>query len=228
MPSNSSKAKAVSTRLSRTRAADSPTMDHSGRKQSRPRRQEVIDVAAEIFRRKGYVATTTQDIGDALGILKGSIYYYIDTKDDLLFAVIEETHIRARDALASAKADRGPVIDRLRRILRRNIEEAITFQDKAAVFNTEFRFLSEERQQQVIAVRDQYEQFIRSLLKEGQREGLVCPDLDLHIASAGMLSLVTSVANWYRPRGNDAQKDVVNGLVEMATSSVQCGIDHVH
>jgi TetR/AcrR family transcriptional regulator, cholesterol catabolism regulator len=210
------------------RASTKAAIDHAGRKQSRPRRQEVVDAAAAIFRRKGYVATTTQDIGDALGILKGSIYYYIDTKDDLLFAVISEAHSRIEESLALARADEGPVLDRLRLFVRRNVETAIADQDKAAVFNTEFRFLGEERQASVIALRDRYEEFLRRLLREGQSEGVVCPDLDVRVASSGMLSMVTSVASWYRPRGRDAEHLVVLNLVEMATSSVQCGRDHVH
>jgi AcrR family transcriptional regulator len=208
--------------------ADNRKRNQSDRKQSRPRRQELLDVAAAIFRRKGYVATTTQDIADALGILKGSIYYYIDAKEDLLFAVMAEAHERVEESLALAASDEGTVIDRLRSLVRRNIETSIADQDKAAVFNTEFRFLSKERQRVVIALRDEYEFFIRRLLREGQEEGVVCPELDLSVASAGMLSMVTSVSNWYRARGPENEKLVVSNLVEMAASSVQCGHDHKH
>jgi TetR/AcrR family transcriptional regulator, cholesterol catabolism regulator len=210
------------------RDASRAQSDHAQRKQTRPRRQEVIDVAAKIFREKGFTATTTQDLGDALGILKGSIYYYIDTKDDLLYAIIEEAHDRGRQALEVAQADEGPVLDRLRRMIQHNISSAIAHQDKTAVFNTEFRFLSEARQRRVIALRDQYEYFLRDLLAQGQREGVVCPDLDVRIASNGMLSMVSAVASWYRPRGRSAEHAVVTNITEMAVSSVQCGQDHVH
>jgi TetR/AcrR family transcriptional regulator, cholesterol catabolism regulator len=202
--------------------------ERAQRKQTRPRRQEIVDVAAEIFREKGFTATTTQDLGDALGILKGSIYYYIDTKDDLLYAIIEEAHDRGRQGLELAQADRGPVLDRLRRMIERNISSAIAHQDKTAVFNTEFRFLSKARQRSVIALRDQYENFLRVLLEQGQREGVVCPDLDVRIASAGMLSMVSAVASWYRPRGRSGEHTVIANITEMAVSSVQCGQDHDH
>jgi hypothetical protein len=49
-------------------------------RRSRRRRQELIDAAARIFHEKGYEAASIQDIADALGILKGSIYYYIDSR----------------------------------------------------------------------------------------------------------------------------------------------------
>ncbi len=59
---------------------------------SQRRRQELIDAAAKIFQDKGYEAASIQDVADALGILKGSVYYYIDSKEDLLFAAIQEVH----------------------------------------------------------------------------------------------------------------------------------------
>jgi AcrR family transcriptional regulator len=185
-------------------------------------------VAAKIFRQKGFTATTTQDLGDALGILKGSIYYYIDTKDDLLYAIIEEAHDRGRLGLEAAQADEGPVLDRLRRMIQRNVISAIAHPDETAVFSTEFRFLSKARQRRVIALRDQYEGFVRELLEQGQREGVVCPDLDVRIASNVMLSMVSAVASWYRPRGRSAEQAVVANITEMAVGSVQCGQDHAH
>ena len=52
----------------------------------------MIEVAAHMFAEKGYDATSVQDIADDLGILKGSLYHYIDSKDDLLWAVISKQH----------------------------------------------------------------------------------------------------------------------------------------
>ena len=44
------------------------------------------------FHEKGYEATSIQDIADAVGILKGSLYYYITSKEDLLFEILEDVH----------------------------------------------------------------------------------------------------------------------------------------
>jgi AcrR family transcriptional regulator len=60
------------------------------------RRREIIEAAAEIFHRKGYSETSVQDIAEAVGILKGSLYYYIDSKEDLLFQMLLEVHEGAK------------------------------------------------------------------------------------------------------------------------------------
>jgi len=212
------------------RASDRLPIDGGGKesKQSRPRSEEVIDVAAELFRRKGFLGTSTQDLADALGMLKGSLYYYIDSKDDLLFAVMQSSHDHIQQRLAEAKNETGPVVDRLHRFIVRNLESNIADPDKSAVFSTEFRYLSRERQSAVLALRDQYEHFVRSLLEEGQASGAVCASLDPRVATAGVLSMVNAVVNWYRPSGRTPRGTVISNLAEMAVRSVQCGRDCTH
>ena len=52
----------------------------------------MVDAAAELFYQRGYASTTVIDISEALNITKGTLYYYVKSKEDLLFAIISETH----------------------------------------------------------------------------------------------------------------------------------------
>ena len=60
-------------------------------KKPEERRQEIIVIARELFQRKNYESTTMQDIMNALGIAKGTIYHYFKSKKELLEAVIEDS-----------------------------------------------------------------------------------------------------------------------------------------
>ena len=51
-------------------------------------REHLIRVSAELFSEKGFRAATMEDIAQALGIRKGSIYYYIKPKEELLREII--------------------------------------------------------------------------------------------------------------------------------------------
>ena len=66
--------------------------ENGGTRTPKRRDREVIDAAAKVFYRRGYADASVQDIADELGILKGSLYHYIDTKEDLLFRLLSETH----------------------------------------------------------------------------------------------------------------------------------------
>jgi AcrR family transcriptional regulator len=54
------------------------------------RRHELLKAAAQLFRRKGFAATTTRDIAAAAGMQSGSPFYHFKSKDALLFAVMEQ------------------------------------------------------------------------------------------------------------------------------------------
>ena len=54
--------------------------------------EEVVNAAAKVFAEKGYRAATLRDIAAELGMLKGSLYYYIETKEDLLYELLKRSH----------------------------------------------------------------------------------------------------------------------------------------
>ena len=72
-----------------------------------PREQQILDAAAVVFYEKGYAAASIQDVADAVGILKGSLYYYIDSKEDLLFEILRDAHPRVDAAPERVAAGRG-------------------------------------------------------------------------------------------------------------------------
>lgn len=70
-------------------AADSPAPNQTAtasRSRSRGRREHILELAAELFASKGVAATTVRDIGDAAGILSGSLYHHFNSKE----AMVEE------------------------------------------------------------------------------------------------------------------------------------------
>src|SRR4030095_6756503 len=52
--------------------------------------EAIIAAAASVFRTKGYHAATVQDIADEVGILKGSLYHHVKSKEDLLYLMVKE------------------------------------------------------------------------------------------------------------------------------------------
>jgi AcrR family transcriptional regulator len=71
-----------------------PTVVHPGRRSSAStaanseRRAEILDIAAEIFARKGFQNTTVREIADAAGILSGSLYHHFASKEAILDEVL--------------------------------------------------------------------------------------------------------------------------------------------
>ena len=64
-------------------------------RQRRNRSQDVLEAAVRVFHKKGYASSSIQDIADEVGVLKGSLYHYIDSKEDLLARLFEDSAIRS-------------------------------------------------------------------------------------------------------------------------------------
>src|SRR5258706_4500034 len=85
------------------------------------RRQEIIDAAAIVIDRKGYDGATIQEVADAVGILKGSLYHYIKSKEDLLFWATEDWQRRFSRILVKVETEGGDARARLAVLVREHI-----------------------------------------------------------------------------------------------------------
>ena len=84
------------------------------------RPNELLDAALRIFAERGYANTRLEDIAAAVGVTKGTIYHYFETKEDLLRKAIENNHDRVLLSLEKTLRERkGPVSATIRLYLRR-------------------------------------------------------------------------------------------------------------
>jgi TetR/AcrR family transcriptional repressor of nem operon len=82
-------------------------------------RELIIKKAYQVFREKGYHSTSMADIGKSCGLLKGSIYYYFPSKEELMKQVLICDHEAMKSIVCTlAYEEQLPFRDRLRRILQ--------------------------------------------------------------------------------------------------------------
>jgi TetR/AcrR family transcriptional regulator, cholesterol catabolism regulator len=191
------------------------------------RELEIYEAAAELFHRKGYAATTLQDIAEAVGLLKGSLYYYIDTKEDLLYRITRSIHEDAMVNLQEAAALEGGPDERLHAFARGHVSAFGRRLTWIRVFYTEHGALTGERRREIMSERRQYERFVEDLVVEGQRQGIFCPALDTRIVMNGILTMINSVYLWYRP-GRDSLDEVARVYADLAVRGLRCESDHDH
>src|SRR6267143_4015796 len=85
--------------------------------------EEIVAAAAKVFQTKGYHAATVQDIADAVGILKGSLYHHhVKSKEDLLYLIVEEPIARIYERMAEIVAGELPAGEKLRRAILAHLE----------------------------------------------------------------------------------------------------------
>jgi AcrR family transcriptional regulator len=146
-------------------------------------RERVVDVAVELFSKYGYASTGVADIGDAAGVARGALYYYIGSKE----ALLAEIHDRVIDPLLSeALVIVGLDLrfeSRLRLISESLLWQIVNRQDNVWVFLHEYRHLQGEYRVQFREKRQQFEACIRTILQAGT------DDNALRVADANLITL---------------------------------------
>ena len=164
-------------------------------------RGKLLQMAAHLFRNKGYERTTVRDLASAVGIQSGSIFHHFKSKDEILRSVMEET-IRYNTALMRAElAQATSVRERVLALIRCELQSIMGGSGEAmAVLVYEWRSLSESGQAQVLALRDIYEQLWLQVLGEAKDAGLIRGDL--FITRRFLTGALSWTTTWFRPEGS--------------------------
>jgi AcrR family transcriptional regulator len=186
----------------------------------RNRTVDVMEAAVDIFWRKGYAASSVQDIADAVGVLKGSLYHYIDSKEDLLFRILDEVHTASRDMLDEVLAMDRPPLEQIRHFVERHVLWGLENLKELGIAVRDWRHLTGERLEQIVERRRDDHRYVREVVARAQAEGAVDPGMDPRHASFFLLSAISHVPDWYRAAGEEAPEAIARAYAELAVGTL--------
>ncbi len=181
------------------------------------RKRDLVRAAARLFSERGYHGTSMQHLGEALGLLRGSLYAHIGSKEELLFEVVDEGAEAFLERGRHAAALEADAATRLEALLVGHIETESQQIEAATVFLNEWRYLSEELRAAVQAKRDRYEAMVRSIVEDGIASGEFRPDADVRFAATLVLSAGNWLFSWYRPGGELGPTEIGERFAELLT-----------
>jgi TetR/AcrR family transcriptional regulator, cholesterol catabolism regulator len=195
--------------VSRTRSPNPPA-----------RRAEVLEAATRVFHEKGYEATSIQDVADELGLLKGSLYYYINSKEDLLFAIIEEVHHGTMAQLERWLQVEADTLTKLRAFLHWQVVAYCEDVAKVGVFVNDFRSLSREHRERILEERDRYDRALRELIEEGKAEGVIDAEVDPKLSAMAIFGMLNWLSAWYQPEGPNTPQQLAEQFTDLAVAGL--------
>jgi AcrR family transcriptional regulator len=161
---------------------------------------QVLEAAVDMFHERGYASTSIEDVAKAVGLLKGSLYYYIQSKEDLLFRIVDDVHTDVQATMDEAFADTTvPPLERLVRFARKQVEYNARNVDRIAVYHHEWQRLQGDRLAEVRKRRRTQEQAVVAVLEEARSRGDVPDDLDAQLAARCAFATIIWPYTWYRP-----------------------------
>jgi AcrR family transcriptional regulator len=181
----------------------------------------VHEAAIRVFSAKGYSTASLQDIADEVGLLKGSLYHYIESKDAVLFEILENSHKQAMEIMRQTDSLNLEPVERLRSYIQSLTSWYLDNRERASIYFTEWRYLTGDYRDTVQQQRREFLGYVRQILAEAQRRGLTRSDLNVNIASLFVLSAVNSVPLWYRTSGPIKSSEIANEVAELAVASVR-------
>lgn len=185
------------------------------------RRREIDAVAGELFHAQGYAATSVRDIARAVDMQGASLYAHVTSKEDLLWSIVDRaaTAFEAGAEAALVESGGGDAVDRLAAFVEAHVEVVTADPERASVFVTEWRHLSEPHREVIAARRDAYEGRLRTLIVDGIASGAF-RSTDPALAAVFLLSALNGIAAWYRPDGRLSADRIADHFVDLALRSL--------
>ena len=171
-------------------------------------------MAAELFAEHGYDSTTVRMIANALGVKAGSLYYHIESKDEVLFNVIDGALDMLSEPVQRVAASDLPPTERLRHALATHITVGCATRNEMIVTARETDKLSPERADHVRQKRISYEGIFQHLIQLGVDSGDLRV-LDVKFASYAALGMANWICQLYRPSGRLSLEEVMNLCLEI-------------
>ncbi|MFD5812178.1 TetR/AcrR family transcriptional regulator [Rhodococcus aetherivorans] len=191
-----------------------------GQGKRRNRDSEVMAAAIRLIYEKGYDGASLQDVANEVGVLKGSLYYYFASKEDLLVRIMKESHAQVEDIYRGIEAQDLSPLDKLLSLLGALMTWYLDHTPRVAIYFNERHRLSGERLQEVDAEGRRFEQMIQSYLLEAQRAGEINDQIDTKLAVRFIIGALNSVPMWYRPGHGLSKKKIIDQFVRMNLKSL--------
>lgn len=208
------------TRSGRRGAIETSPPAGKPRTERRNREAEVTDAAIQIFYAKGYPAASIQDVADKVGVLKGSLYHYISSKEDLLFSIISESHLQYEAIISGIEADGGSAMHRLERFLFDIMKWYLAHIERVSIFFNEGRHLTGDRLQVMKKNSRAVDSYVRQLISTAKSDGEIRSSIDPKLSSLFIMGALNSVATWYRKSGSLSRDTIATTYVEMMRAAL--------
>jgi TetR/AcrR family transcriptional regulator, cholesterol catabolism regulator len=171
-------------------------------------REAIMDAAMHLFGKQGYSGTSMRDIAGAVGVLPGSLYAHIASKEALLVDIVDDGINRFLAAVRPhAESDVTPA-EKLRAMVIAHVAVVADNPERSLVVFHQWRFLGDSNIQAAIGKRRDYEQAFIGVIEDGMKSGAFRANLNRRIAVLTILGALNWTPEWLSPGGTLSPEEV--------------------
>ena len=177
-------------------------------------RAGILTAAADLFRQRGYRATTLDEIARRIGVSKPTLYGYFRSKEELLAAIFHRAMSLFERDLGAIRASGDDPVAQLRRVIRFHVGAVIAERSFLAVFFSEEANLPAELGRAIRRRKARYDRTVRAIVDAGVRNG------SLRVANPrllvfALLGMANWVYQWYNPAGRWDADTIANSFIAL-------------
>lgn len=184
------------------------------------KRQNILQIAAGLFRDKGYAATSMREIAEQVGVEAASLYNHIKSKEDILQTICFEVANEYIAAIEELDALDMPSKDKLRHLLRLHIRTTTQNVAFVSVANHDWKHLNEPYLSTFKSIRKTYESGFARILINGMESGEF-RKINPKVAFYTLLSAVRWLESWYKEGRNINHEELENDITSLIMNGLE-------
>ena len=176
-------------------------------------------VAFQLFRKRGYDATSVEQIARAAGITKSSIYHHVSSKEELLDRGVTRALDLLYATLDEPQSLSGTYVDRVQHILRRGVEVEVSHLDEVAVL---LRLRGNTRiERRALERRRDFDRKVAVLITQAIENNEVRDDVDPLVVTRLLFSMANWLTEWFDPGGQFTTAEIGETIIRLAFEGLQ-------
>jgi AcrR family transcriptional regulator len=176
--------------------------------------------AIRLFGEKGYPVVGMRDLSEAVGILPGSLYTHIRSKEELLLEIVTVGIGNYVSAIAPIATAEAPAAERLRDSIKAHLHVLARTLEQTRVTFDQWVYLSPKNRERVVRLRQEYEDLFIRILQDGIKEGTFRPVPHRKVVVLSIIGALNSATEWYSPTGTSTADEIADALADHALNGV--------
>ena len=183
---------------------------------------EIARAAIRLFNRKGYHATSVQDIADEVKLQKGSLYHYISSKEELLLRIASRSINGFSRELEGIVNLPDSATERLKKAIHHHFGIVTGDVEMTTVLLRDAFLLSADQHRIIVEAMDRYLDHWVRILEDGMAKGEF-REGDPRLAALSILGACNWVYRWYNPNGAKSAKEIADYFCDLHLRGILAG-----
>ncbi|WP_396155280.1 TetR/AcrR family transcriptional regulator [Flavobacterium sp.] len=183
------------------------------------RKTEIINVAAKLFKEKGYSAVTMRDIAQAMDIKAASLYNHIKSKQEILVLIIIEIAEEFTKTMNQVVNSSETTIKKIEKIIQLHIDITLRDANALACLNNDWMHLADAELTYFIKMREDYEENFRTIIQKGIADGEI-KNLNLEVIIFSTLSTLRALYLWYGKKKSPDPTVLKSNMIQVLLNGI--------